>query len=245
MANGTVATPRKRIDIIDGIRGLSILLMVVYHFYYDLYEVGLVGYRVLYSTPMVVLQNFFASLFILISGISCRFSRNNAKRGIVMLACGVAVTLVTWGYGALIDAPHMIVRFGILHFMGAAALIYALAGKHLDRLGLWVPIVCIVGAVLTWSLPYRYFTVDHLWVFGIRTRHFVSSDYFPLMPNLFIYLVGTWLGRYVVQGRFPNWFYETRCRFLAWIGRKTLWVYLIHQPICTGIVWLIVKATNP
>ena len=227
-----------RVRIIDALRGLSILLMVIYHLHFDLYENRIVSAEFMFSPTMTFLQQFFACLFIVMSGVSCRFSRNNLKRGLLMFAAGMVVTVVTYVYD-----PSLIIRFGILHFLGAAAVIYSLLQKPLDTLlpSFVAPVLWIAGAVLTWQLPHRYFDVEWLWMFGIRSRTFYSADYFPLLPYLFVYLFGTWLGKYIAAGKFPDWFYRFRCGPLEWIGKKTIWVYLIHQPLCMGIVWLVLK----
>lgn len=227
-----------RIGIIDAVRGLSILLMVIYHLHFDFYEQGIMDGNLLFSPLVSFLQTFFASVFILMSGISCRFSRNNLKRGLLMFAAGMVVTLVTAWYD-----PHLIVRFGILHFLGASAVLFALLEKPLDRLfpQPLLPLLCVALAILTWDLPNHTYRVRWLWMFGFPPSGFVSSDYFPLLPYIFIYLFGTWLGRLICDKRFPRWFYRFRCPVLEWIGRKTMWVYLVHQPVCMGIVRLILK----
>lgn len=228
----------ERIHIIDAARGISILLMVIYHFHVDLYLFGILPKELINHPAVVFLQEFFACVFILASGISCRFSRNNLKRGLVMLAAGMAVTAVTYLF-----SQELYVRFGILHFLGVSAIIYSLAGKALDRLlpGILTPVVCVPLAVLTWTLRFETFDVKHLWVFGITGPDFSSADYFPLLPFFFVYLVGTWLGKYISAGLFPRWFYTFKCRPLSFFGRNTIWIYLAHQPIFFGILYLIIK----
>ena len=225
-----------RVGLIDAARGLSILLMVVYHLCFDLYQSGYISRSLMYAPLVKFLQVFFASLFILMSGISCRFSRNNLKRGILMFLAGMAVTGVTYFYD-----QTLMVRFGILHFLGVAAVFFALVGKSLDKLlpSFVAPIVYLVGAAATWTIPDHTYDVEWLWMFGFPSPEFFSSDYFPILPNIFVYLFGTWLGTYISAGRFPQWFYRLRLKPLEWIGRKTIWVYLVHQPLCIGIVWVI------
>jgi uncharacterized membrane protein len=214
--------------------------MVIYHLNVDLYLFSILPYRVLYNPAVEFLQVFFACVFIVTSGASCRFSKNNLKRGFVLLAAGMAFTAATYIFSE-ITSSDLTVRFGILHFLGCSAIIYALAGKALDKLlpGFLTPLICVPLAVLTWSLPYKTFNVNFLWMFGITDRNFSSADYFPLMPFFFIYLLGTWLGKYIADGKFPRWFYNFRCDFLSFVGRKTLWIYLLHQPIFFGILYLI------
>ena len=196
-----------RVGMIDAVRGISILLMIVYHLHIDLYSSGIIDGELLFSPFVGFLQTLFASLFILMSGISCRFSRNNLKRGIVMFAAGMVVTAVTYFYD-----PSMIIRFGILHFLGVSAILFALLQKPLDRLlpSFVAPVVYAALAALTWDIPNHYYGVRGLWMFGFRSPGFHSADYFPLLPYFFVYLFGTWMGIYIASGRFPQWFYRFR-----------------------------------
>jgi uncharacterized membrane protein len=229
----------KRIQIIDALRGASIILMVIYHFFVDLYLFGWFPYKVLYNNAVTFLQVFFACVFIVTSGVSCRFSKNNLKRGLLIFAAGMAITAATEIYSALTHSD-LVVRFGILHFLGCAAILYALIGKPLEKLlpGFLMPVVCITLAVLTWNLQYHSFNVGFLWMFGITNRDFSSADYFPLMPFFFVYLFGAWLGKYIADGKFPRWFYRFKSPVLSYVGRKTLWIYLLHQPVFFAILYV-------
>lgn len=222
-----------RVAILDILRGVSILLMVVYHFAIDLYYVGRLSADLMFHPVVNFLQVFFACLFILISGIACRFSRHNAKRGLLLFAAGLVVTLVTY----LFDRNNPVL-FGILHFLGVSALLFAALRPLIDRLiPLAIqPVLYLAGAVFTWGIPYRFYNVSYLWPLGFRPWGFVSADYFPLLPYFFVYLFGTWLGVFVAGGKMPGWFYWIRCPFLEKVGRNTLWIYALHQPILMGLV---------
>lgn len=225
-----------RVQIIDVARGVSIILMVIYHFHVDLALLEIMPREILQNPVVVFLQEFFASIFIISSGISTIFSKNNKRRGLIMLAAGMLVTAVTYIY-----SPDLVVRFGILHFLGTCVLIFAISGKAINTLlrGIILPLVCIPAAVLTWGLRYKTFSVGFLWPFGIVNNDFSSSDYFPLLPFFFVYLIGTWLGKYIFSGRFPRWFYSFKCPPLAYIGRNTIWIYLFHQPVLFGVLYLV------
>jgi uncharacterized membrane protein len=226
-----------RVEIIDALRGLSILLMVVYHLGVDLVLYGILPDKILYNTFIDSLQFFFACVFILVSGVSARFSRNNMRRGLVMLGCGMVVTAVTY-----IFDPTFYVKFGILHFLGSATLIYAAAKPLIDKIPTHIqePVFFAVFLALQ---PLRFFAFDVpplCAIFGIQpVSGFASSDYFPVLPYLFLYLFGTAVGYYIKERRFPPWFYRFSCPPLSFAGRNTLWIYLLHQPICIGITTLI------
>ena len=86
---------RPRIYLLDELRGFAILCMVVHHAFLDVGDVLQLfwGYRVF--DALCTVQPIFWGLFILISGICSRLSRNPIRRGAVVLGCGLACLLYT------------------------------------------------------------------------------------------------------------------------------------------------------
>ena len=227
--------PGGRIQIVDALRGLSILLMVAYHAGVDLFLFGLIPETLIYSPLLTVLQPLFAGVFIFLSGLSSQFSKSNYRRGVLTLLCAFLVSVVT----GLMDVP---VTFGILHFLGSAMLLYGLLRDVCERWPLW-PSFAVCG--LLFAVCFCVFPLEvnkeipYLYVLGIKTEPFQSADYFPLLRWLPLFGAGTFWGRFVIQGGMPTWFYTVRIPFLPAVGRRTLLIYLLHQPVVYGIVWLI------
>lgn len=222
---------QNRIQLMDALRGLAVLLMVVHHFLYDLCAFWGAPWWLFTNPVFDVLHYIFAGVFILLSGVSSNFSRSNVKRGLKALGVAVVITVVTvW--------MDMDIWFGVLHLLGSCMLLYGLTRKFWEKLPRWVvPVFTVAGTVLTGSLAEGRFTdIPHLWMFGWITPDFYSSDYFPLLPWSFVFLFGTWLGRYIKEGKFPRWFYETKVPRLAAVGRHSLVIYVLHQPVLYGLV---------
>ena len=226
---------KRRYYALDVLRGLSILLMVCYHWGYDLVLYDLLPDWVLYNPLLDGLQLFFASVFVAISGASSTFSRNNWRRGLKILLCALAVTAATYWFD-----PGSTVRFGILHFLGAAALLYQLLRPLLERFPP-NPLVCLALFFAARFATKPHYNVPGLWWLGFRQPGFSSGDYFPLLPWFFMYLLGVWLGKYLAQGREPVWLERLRCPWLEKIGRHTLLIYLLHQPLCMGLTLALVR----
>ena len=220
---------KNRIELMDAMRGLSLCLMVIHHFLYDLVVFAGAPSWFFWNPVFEVLHYFFAGLFILLSGVSSNFSRSNIKRGLKALAVALGITVVTY----FMDMP---ILFGVLHLLGTCMLLYGLTQgfwRKLNAKAPWAaPLLCAVGVLATAKLVNGYPTgTPHLWMFGLTTPEFSSSDYFPLLPWMFVFLLGTWAGKYVRDGRLPRWFYETKAPRLAAVGRRSLLIYVAHQPV--------------
>ncbi len=224
---------KQRIELMDAARGLSVCLMVAHHFLYDLVVFAGAPTWLFWNPVFITLHYFFAGLFILLSGVSSNFSRSNARRGARALALALGITLATYCVG-------MPIVFGVLHLLGTCMLLYGVTQRFWQRLPAWAtPALCLPGVLLTARLADGYPTaVPHLWMFGLVTEDFFSADYFPLLPWTFVFLLGAWAGGYIRAGRFPRWFYEAKAPRLAAVGRRSLLIYVAHQPLLYGLTML-------
>ena len=73
---------------------------------------------------------------------------------------------------------------------------------------------------------------------GLHPLIFASADYYPLLPWIFLFLAGYWLGEAFLQRRAPEFCYREHLPALGWIGRHALIIYLAHQPVVYGVLWL-------
>ena len=237
----------ERIQSIDALRGLCVLLMCVHHLLFDL-AAFLGAPWWLYENPVFsVLQYIVAGCFILLSGVSSRFSRSNIRRGLRVIAVALALTLVTW-LGDRIAARltgnsiGLTIFFGVLHMLGFSMLFYGSTRKLWDRLPDWAaPILYVLGIVLTGrcAAGIRGTAIPWLFPFGFITEKFFSGDYYPILPWLFVFLLGAWAGEKIRLRKLPERFYTARFRFFPVLGRHALLIYILHQPILGGLALLI------
>ena len=247
--------PNTRVGFLDETRGLCIILMVLYHALFNVvfifgWDVTFSGgtqmfHSLWYLTAMRFAQPFVAGIFIFISGIACRYSRSNLKRGAIVLALGICISIVIQLF-----IPELAIYFGILHFMGSAMIIFALLNRTLDKItpsmGL---LICAFLFVFTFNVPYGFFGIPGLWTLSVPAGWYeirwliplgfaaAGSDFFPLMPWLFLFLCGSFLGVAFVQREMPGFFYRDRSRFLAVTGKRTIYIYLLHQPVLFGLMY--------
>lgn len=234
MENEIPQTKKQRIELIDALRGLAVILMVLHHFLFDLVEF-LGAPEWLFSNPVFnILHYIFAGVFIVLSGVSSNFSRSNLKRGLQTLAAALLISGVTY----LMKTP---IVFGVLHLLAFCMLFYGVTHKFWEKLPKAVmPVFCVLGTVISaYCVANIEMESTHLWLFGWTAPDFVSYDYFPLFPWIFIFLFGTWLGSYIKAGKFPDWFYKTKVPVLPAVGRHALIIYLAHQPVLYGVTMLI------
>lgn len=234
----------RRIGFVDELRGLDIIVMVLYHAMYDIVYIFGIDIPLFYNFLTPYVQPFIAGIFIVLSGISCRYSRNNFKRGLRVFSLGMILTAIT-----LIFMPTEAIYFGILHFMGTAMMLFSLLRPLLDItpqcIGLLVSIVLYIltvhlpqgwigiGYLFKVMLPQQFYTKNYLLPLGFAGA---GSDYFPLMPYFFMYLAGSFLGVFFKQKQMPDWFYNTHSKVFSKIGQHTLLIYMLHQPVIMAVL---------
>lgn len=236
-----------RIHFLDEIRGFAVFLMIFYHAFYLLYSAFGVkaGYDLfIFFMPV---EPIFAGLFMLVSGISTSLSRNNLKRGLILLGVALGFTAVTCLVMPAMGFAECEIWFGILHFLSCAIIIYSIFRKFLTKVNPFAGIiVCAVlypffgrleegilqyGKLVTFNLPSELYKTDWLMPLGIYSDSFFSADYFPIFPNIFIFLAGAFLGTYFIKNGFPKWSYPKRNAFFGFLGRNALIIYIAHMPV--------------
>ena len=243
-------TKSKRLHLLDALRGLTLISMIRYHAMWNLVHLyGIDG--AWYTGPGgYVWQQSICWTFILLSGFCWQLGRNHLKRGLLIFAGGITVSLATH-----IFMPASRITFGILTFTGSAGLLMIPLEKLLKHIP---PLPGLVGSAARFALlrnipggtlgfeglvlaelPRQWYKNYFTAYFGFRPPLFYSSDYFPLIPWLFLFVGGYflfrlfhdrgWNDKLFAQGNFP---------VLNFLGRNSLLVYLLHQPIIYGLMEL-------
>lgn len=240
----------KRYFLLDSIRGICILGMIIYHTLFDIVAFFGVPVTEAMVTAIDVVRDFGASCFICLAGICMHFGKRPLKRLALISAAALIVSLVTF-----ITVPEMPVIFGILTFMAGASLIMIPLQKHLDK------IPGSIGAVVSFILFFITFEVRHHyagWYFirlfdypeafyrnyftaaiGFPFYGFATSDYYPLLPWIFMFFFGFFLWKVMRKSERLMKILDFRIPFLEKIGKVSLYIYVLHQPVVLGILFII------
>jgi uncharacterized membrane protein len=233
---------------VDTIRGIAVVLMIIYHFIFDLAYFGAYSGNML-SSPWQTFARSIGSTFIFVMGISLtlRYNRLDPKlgqkqlfrkyllRGAKLFGWGMVITIVTYfvvGSGFVI--------FGILHLLGLSTMLAypflrsrwasLFGGLAVIGLGVYVSDLVVPSPWLIW--------------FGVKQFGRYMVDYYPVIPWFGLVLLGIFVGFTLYPHgarRFalPDLRHIAPIRALTYLGRHSLPIYLIHQPILLAILLLV------
>jgi uncharacterized membrane protein len=221
-------------------RGVAILLMFVYHFSWDLTFFGYADFQLFTDPFWMVFARFIVAIILLVMGVAQIMARERGpglgpptffrRLGVIALCAGL-VSAATY----VIDAGSYIF-FGVLHHVVLAS--FLLAGAVLLPSAALIALAAFCFAA-PWFLSALFFAAGPLLWVGLAPVAPVSVDYVPLLPWFGIPLLGLVLGRLMIQGgpgaAFLAWHPTHPLALLVrWVGRHSLLLYMIHQPILWG-----------
>lgn len=243
LLSNSVAT--KRYPELDALRGLAVILMVLYHILFDL------DYFYRFDFPFAQWQwklaaRSIASLFLVLVGISFVLSwertksemrfKKLIKRSAFILSGAMIISVATW-----FVAPGAFVKFGILHLIGISALVQPFFAR-LSTWNLLLGMSIFIAGVWMNSLSTSSM---FLFPFGITYPSFASLDYYPLLPWFGIILLGMGIGySFYLPNRHASLAIFSRIpypRWLIWCGQQAFAIYFIHQPVILLFLWLVLR----
>lgn len=239
---------------VDVVRGIAVVMMVIYHFMYDLFYFRITD--AVFTVPFwFYFQRATAGTFIVLVGVSLAILAQrsaadgkagaplfwqNIWRGARIFGWGLVITLAT----RIVLGSELAIKFGILHFIGVSvAIAYPFLRLRWLNLGLGLTVYA-AGVLLrqrTFDLPYL------LWL-GFEPENHVYVDFFPIFPWFGVVLLGICLGNLLYDTRkrrfvLPEVPERLPLRWLKWLGLRSLPIYLLHQPALFAlfilILWLL------
>lgn len=235
--------PARRLWEVDAARGVAVVAMIFFHFMWDLQYFGLTDVNV-FSEPWQIFARSIGTTFTFLLGLSLwlvttRLSsrelwRYAVRRSLLLVGLGLLITLGTWLF-----VGDAYVRFGILHLLGSMLIL----SLPFIRAPLWLTVgvglmMIGVGAYLTTlRAPFPW-----LVAFGVAQAGVEMVDYYPLLPWGGAALLGVACGRLCYPGgqrrlALSDLSAVAPIRTLRFLGRHSLLIYLLHQPILLGTLF--------
>lgn len=236
-----------RLIAIDVARGIAVVAMVIYHSAWDLSELAFVDTDIRASLAWSMFARTIAASFLVLSGVGLVLAHREAVRFRAFLrrtaflgGAAAIVTLVT-----RFAFPDSYIYFGILHNIALSSLI-ALPFVRAPGSVTALAAACVLFAPLALEGP--TFDQPLLAFLGLGTNVPVTNDYVPVFPWTGFVLAGVAAARLAAaltagsgRERAP----PRLARALAWLGRKSLAVYLLHQPLIFGSLLAIRQLLGP
>jgi len=231
--------PAPRLAVVDIARGVAIIAMMAYHFCWDLSYFRFIAPDVGRDPVWVVIARTILFAFMVLVGVGLVLGHGRGvrwarfwRRWLFVLAGALAITLATW-----LAFPDSFVYFGVLHAIALSSLL----GLAFVRSALWLPLLVAPLVILlpfVFSAP-LYNARAWSWI-GFWQVPPPANDLVPIFPWFGVVLLGIVAARLVLasplaarlaaiqpQSRLP--------RLLARLGRWSLLIYLLHQPVLFGL----------
>lgn len=259
-----------RLNKLDQIRGVTLVSMILYHFLWDIVFIAGIDIPWYSKAPGNIWQKSICITFILLSGFCFSFGNKRLKRSLQIFICGAIVTVVTllampedpviFGVLTFIGSAGLItIPFDKLHRKLEAKMSSTQKSFNLSLFvtSLLLFIICFrisrgyLNLLFTkLYLPKEIYAGLLSTFFGFMMKGFVSSDYFAILPWYFLYLCGYFLYRISGVEEYKNtgcenWFIKEfkdgKIKAFQWLGKRSLIIYMLHQPILYMITLLIMN----
>jgi len=216
-------------------------MMVAFHGCYDLTYFGYAHFRMLEDPLWILWRNVIVGSFVFLAGVSLTLSREGSQRSALtrLLQLGGCALLVS-AATAVMFGPRWI-YFGVLHFFVMATLLTRPLLRHATLLGSAGLVIFVLGWTLGWD------AMNPRWLnwMGLAAQKPQTEDYAPLIPWLGLLWLGVWTAQRfpeltgpVVSRTRPPAHATPLSRATQFLGRHSLIVYMVHQPLLFGLLFL-------
>lgn len=215
-----------RSRLIDVIRGFTVILMIFFHFSFDLNNFGFVKFDILHSPFWYLLPRIIVFLFLIAVGMSLTILHSEKIkwqafwiRFLKLAFFALIISIVT-----KLLFPENWIYFGTLHAIAVISLM-SLPFLNFPKISLTVALILFLPSII-WDYNLPWFHLEHQ-----------SWDYIAPFP----WLGASLLGIFAVHKKLhlialPD---RSDIAFMDLLGRHSLFIYLVHQPILFGFVYLL------
>lgn len=215
-----------RAPYLDILRAIAVIWMIIFHVTYDM---RMFGHNTIdfntgfwYAFPRLI-----AGTFLFCVGVALNYTHDREVKMSALMKrlkkLGLSALLVS--IGTYIAFPQQWVYFGTLHCI--------LAGSLLGAFFVHRRSAALVVMLAIMFLQYVA-GLDIKWVSSILRKP--SMDFIPIYPWFWVILMGLLLGPYLSRIKPLNTLRTPK--FFDFLGRHSLAIYLVHQPLIFGALYL-------
>ncbi len=243
---------KKRYELLDAFRGVLMIEMVIYHFLFDVMVFSGGQFSLYHNVGYYIFQQSIGWGFIFLSGMCVSFSEKMLKRGLIIIGAAAIVSLVTY-----IATPSQAINFGVLCCIGSCMLLMIpvkKVSKYINPFvgfGIFAVLFFLFRNINKGCLGFEGIKIldlpDFLYAnyftayLGFPHAKFQSGDYYALFPWFFLYVSGYFFYGCIEKSAAVKEFLTVKIPFLSALGKYSLLVYLLHQPVCYALAFVICR----
>lgn len=225
--------------------------MIWYHFMYDVRYIF--NYDAFIFFESFVFQNIIHPLLLIglfmMSGISQSFSHNHLKRIKNMILLAASITIIS-SLISMIFQIEIYFFWQITHSLSVCIAITILIEKMIKDIRLQIIAFLTLAMLFLFILPFifeKYNLAEQAspWLLplgiGYKNPQVPDmGDYLPIIPYGGFFFIGSVLGKILYPEGLVNKesFKNPIWKPLRFLGKNSLLVYAIHQPILLLLIWL-------
>jgi len=227
----------RRVQGVDALRGIALLMMFAYHFSFDLRYYRVAAFDFEHDPFWLGFRALIVASFMTLVGLSLVLADRSGstpthfwRRVAVIAACAIAATAASY-----VLFPKTFITFGILHCIAVTSVIARPFARR-PAIALALGAAIVVAGIAYANAAFDTSALD--WI-GFRTVKPATEDYVPLAPWSGFAFAGIALGNALARsgfgalaplGQAPQW--------LRFLGRHSLFAYMVHQPIFFALLWM-------
>lgn len=213
---------------LDVLRGFTVVLMIIFHFSFDLNNFGFINVDIIHAPFWYFFPRLIVFLFLFAAGVALTLAHKNGikwkpflKRELLLVFWAIVISVTTYNF-----FPDNWIYFGTLHAIAVVS-VFSLPFFNRPVTALIVGLCLFIPSItLDKTLPW------------IELPH-SSWDYISPFPWMGASLIGIFAAHKKIHlVDFPR---NPLVKSLNYLGKHSLFIYLIHQPILFGTLMLIMK----
>ena len=249
---------------LDALRGLALFMMILHHMIFDFRYVLAINVFVFQESIWFndIVRPIFVGVFVVVSGICCQFSRNNLKRSVKLLLISLGFSAAMAIY-SIISGNEYYVFINVLHLLTVGTFLYGLYAlweiKDAEKRKRKDPdakltsdrgeiVLLLFSVILIFSdqlINVYSLKIQSYWLLplGFLPKDYIGmGDFLPMLPWLGFFFAGVIISRIGYHSKktiIPN---SPRAVIqisqpFEFMGRNSLLIYLVHQPVLLAILY--------